>query len=73
VTGVDIAALDRAFAAIKAARKHARKTFGSGAPGVGSIICPACGHGSLIYEVVPPTGRMNGECTTEGCVRWTNQ
>jgi hypothetical protein len=74
MTATQIAALDRAFDAIKAARKHARRKLGSGAPGTGEVIpCPACGRGTLTYTVVAPMGRMNGACTTPGCVRWSNQ
>lgn len=68
-----VAALDKAFAAIRAARKNARKTLGSGRPGVGEIPCPACGEGRLSYTVTAPHGRMDGACTTKGCVSWTNQ
>lgn len=68
-----LSALDQAFSAIRAARKHARRKLGSGVPGTGDLTCPACGHGRLTYTVVAPYGRMNGQCTTQGCVSWTNQ
>ena len=73
MTPEKLAALDKAFAAIKAARKHARKTLGSGSPGTGEISCPACGRGRITYTVTAPYGRLNGACTTENCVSWSNQ
>lgn len=73
MTTVQIEAIDRAFAAIRAARKHARKTLGSGTPGTGELCCPACGEGRLTYTVTAPYGRMDGKCTTSGCVSWSNQ
>jgi hypothetical protein len=68
-----LAALDRAFKAISAARRHAHRTLGSGTPGTGQVVCPACWRGIITYSVIAPRGRMDGSCTTEGCVRWTNQ
>jgi len=72
-TALQLAALDRAFATIRAARAHARKTLGSGRPGTGEIACPACSGGRLTYTVTAPYGRLNGACTTSGCVSWSNQ
>jgi hypothetical protein len=68
-----LAAIDRAFTAIRAARKHARKALGSGAPGAGEIPCPACGSGVIRYTVRAPYGRLDGACSTSGCVLWSNQ
>jgi len=61
--------LDLAFRAISLARKHARTRQIR----QGSMPCPICKTGTIMYRKTAPLGRFEGECSTAQCVAWTNQ
>jgi hypothetical protein len=67
-----IEGLEKAFKAISAVRKHARLRYGSGSPTSSGLSCPICKRGRLLYTV-HHGGRIDGRCTTSGCVAWSNQ
>lgn len=62
---------ERDFAAMRAAHEAARaKRFGKGKGGVGEIVCPKCGTGTLRYTVSSYNGHMHGQCSTPNCLAW---
>lgn len=62
--GTFMKALDAVMADVKA------KELGQGKGGSGSVPCPVCGTGQILYSVASCNGHVWGHCTTKGCVTW---
>ena len=46
------------------------KALGPGSGGSGSVPCPDCGTGHILYSVASCNGHVWGQCTTKGCLTW---
>lgn len=65
------ASFERSNSAMHAAHADAKhRGFGKGRGGAASIVCPACGTGTLHYSVAGYNGHMHASCDTPGCVAW---
>lgn len=61
----------RLSAGIRAASEDAKKRgFKKGNGGRGTLPCPVCSGGELMYSVAGYNGHIHGKCSTPNCVAW---
>lgn len=62
---------ERTSRAMLAVQEDANKRgFKKGNGGRGTVPCPACSGGELMYSVASYNGHIHGKCSTPNCVWW---
>ena len=65
---------DELFADVMVCRKVIANKHGDGIPKdniVDYMDCPKCSEGIICYTISNYNGHCHGQCTTKGCINWT--